>query len=81
MNKNERHRVISGWDWIILRDELLNIEPITRDLPIVVTTGGSDPEGVFFWLWNLLKDQKIHAIFLAGESFLFRDNLPTKINT
>lgn len=76
LNKNERHRVISGWDWIILRDELLNIESITRDLPIVVTTGGSDPEGVFFWLWNLLKDQKIHAIFLAGESFLFRDNLP-----
>ena len=75
LDKKERYRVLSGWEWIILRDELLNIGPITRDFPMVVTTGGSDPEGVFFRLWDLLKDQKIHAIFLAGESFSFRDNL------
>jgi spore coat polysaccharide biosynthesis predicted glycosyltransferase SpsG len=78
LDKKERYRVLSGWDWIILRDELLNIAPITRDFPLVVTTGGSDPEGVFFRLWDLLKDQKIHAIFLVGESFSFRDNLPNE---
>jgi len=76
LNKKERYRVLSGWDWIILRDEFLNMGPITRDFPVVVTTGGSDPEGVFFRLWDLLKDQKINAIFLVGESFSFRDNLP-----
>ena len=76
LDKDERYRVLTGWDWIILRDELLNVGSITRDFPLVVTTGGSDPEGVFFRLWDLLKDQKIHAIFLAGESFSFRKNLP-----
>ena len=78
LDKKERYRVLSGWDWIILRDELLNIASITRDFPVVVTTGGSDPEGVFFKLWDLLRDQKIHVIFLVGESFSFRDNLPSQ---
>lgn len=78
LDKKDRYRVLSGWDWIILRDELLNIAPITRDFPLVVTTGGSDPEGVFFRLWDLLKDQKVHAIFLVGESFSFRDKLPNQ---
>jgi len=76
LDKEERYRVLTGWDWILLRDEVLNIKVITRDFPLVVTTGGSDPAGVFFKLWNLLKDQKIHAIFLVGKSFSFREYLP-----
>jgi len=76
LEKEERHRVLSGWDWILLRDEVLDVDKITRDFPLVVTTGGSDPAGVFFKLWGLLKDQKIHAIFLVGKSFSFREYLP-----
>jgi len=78
LDKKESYRVLSGWEWVILRDELLNMALITRNFPLVVTTGGSDPEGVFFRLWDLLKDQKIHAIFLTGESFSFHDNLPNQ---
>ena len=78
LDKKHRYRVLSGWDWIILREEFLNIRSTSKDFPIVVTTGGSDPDGVLFKLWDLLKDQKIQAIFLVGESFSFTDCLPNE---
>jgi spore coat polysaccharide biosynthesis predicted glycosyltransferase SpsG len=77
LEKDEQHRVLSGWDWILLRDEILNVEMITTDIPLVITTGGSDPAGVFFKLWDLLKAQQVHAIFLVGKSFSFPERLPT----
>ena len=74
--KDQRHRVLSGWDWILLRDEILNVSPSKQTLSLAITTGGSDPNGVFFKIWELLKGTGIHATFLIGNSFAHRDRLP-----
>lgn len=78
LERSERFRVLAGWEWMILRDDLMSLRRVSGDLSLVVTTGGSDPEGVFFKIWDLLEGQKVQALFLIGESFCFRDYLPTE---
>ena len=56
--KENRDKILTGWNWILLRDEIINASTSNIKFPLVITTGGSDPSGVFFKIWNLLKRNK-----------------------
>jgi len=72
----KRDKVLTGWDWILLRNEITRASVSNVKFPLVITTGGSDPRGVFFKIWDLLKGTNIPATFLIGTSFANRDKLP-----
>ena len=78
--KENRDKILTGWKWILLRDEIINASISDIKFPLVITTGGSDPNGVFFKIWNLLKGTNTHATFLIGKSFVNRDKLPVADN-
>ena len=72
----------TGPEYVILRDEVLSAKRVVKrtlsDIPrIVLTTGGSDPEGVLLRLIGWLEDADVHAHFVAirGDSFKFKDEL------
>ena len=78
--KEKRDKVLTGWDWILLRNEITNAPVSKVKYPLVITTGGSDPRGVFFKIWDLLEGTDVHATFLIGSSFVNRDKLPVADN-
>ena len=78
--KENRDKILTGWNWILLRDEIINAPTSNLKFPLVITTGGSDPSGVFFKIWDLLKGTNTHATFLIGNSFVNRDKLPVADN-
>ena len=78
--KEKRNKVLTGWDWILLRSEIIGASILNPKIPLAITTGGSDPSGVFFKIWELLKGTNIHATFLIGNSFINRDKLPDADN-
>jgi spore coat polysaccharide biosynthesis predicted glycosyltransferase SpsG len=72
----------TGPEYVILRDEVLSAKRLAKhtlsDPPrIVLTTGGSDPEGILLKLIGWLKDADIRARFVAlkGDSFKLKDEL------
>ena len=75
-------QVKTGPEYIILRDEILALkEKINNDLHnpqnIVVTTGGTDPEGVLLKLIPWLKEMKLKAkiLILIGQAFKYKKEL------
>jgi len=74
--KSKRDMVLTGWDWILLRNEIINASRSDSYFPLVITTGGTDPSGVFFKIWELLEGAQIHATFMIGDSFANRNKLP-----
>jgi len=76
------NRVKTGPEYVILRDEILALkEKINNNLHnhqnIVVTTGGTDPEGVLFKLIPWLKEMKLKAniLILIGQAFKYKNEL------
>ena len=61
-------KIISGWDYIILRDEVRNAK-VSSGGGIVITTGGSDPENVISYLSNLLQEPQSNVTFLIGDYY------------
>lgn len=90
LSREQIERVKTGPDYVIIRDEILAFKnPVSHDLHtppnIVVTTGGTDPEGVLIRLIPWLKemDLKANILILVGQGFKFQkglehltDNLP-----
>jgi len=75
-------RVKTGPEYVILRDVILELKGRGRhDLHtppnIVVTTGGTDPEGVLLNLITWLKEMDLGAniLILVGQAFKFQDEL------
>ena len=75
-------RVKTGPEYVILRDDILELKDRVRhDLHvppnIVVTTGGTDPEGVLLNLITWLKEMDLEAniLILVGQAFKFQDEL------
>ena len=75
------NKVKTGWEYVILRDEIIAFKEIMPKIrhknKIVVTTGGSDPEGVLINLSLLLKEINIEedVFLLYGESFYLKNRL------
>ena len=74
LSQEEIDRVKTSPDYVILRDEILELEDRARhDLHIppniVVTTGGTDPEGVLIKLIPWLKEMNLDAniLILVGQ--------------
>jgi len=71
--------VLWGFEYVIInesvRKKIPRDEPPTGVNNIVVTTGGSDPEGVFFWLLDVFKGIHKNATFLVGKAFKHRKDL------
>ncbi len=75
-------QVKTGPEYVILRDEILSLKnKISHNFHntpnIVVTTGGTDPEGVLLKLIPLLKEMKLktNIIILIGQAFKYKDEL------
>lgn len=75
-------RVKTGPEYVILRDEILALKnQVSHDLHtppnIVVTTGGTDPEGVLLILIAWLKEMDLEAniLILVGQAFKFKNEL------
>ncbi len=75
------HNIVWGWDWVLINKEVLKLKPKDR-LPekietIVVTTGGSDPEGVLFYIINWLNtcNRKFNIKVLLGSVFKYKKRL------
>ena len=74
-------KVKTGQDYVILRDEIIGVKENKtnqqNNIKIVVTTGGSDPEGVLIKLSLLLKELNIKedVYLLYGESFKHQNKL------
>ena len=71
-----------GPEYVILRDEILELKSqVKHDLHtppnIVVTTGGTDPEGVLLKIIPWLKemDLKANILILVGQGFKFQKGL------
>ena len=74
--------VKTGFEYIILRKEVLILKDKTQpglhtSSKVVVTTGGTDPEGVLLKLIPWIKDMALDAriLLLLGQSFRFRNEL------
>tara|TARA_B100000965_G_scaffold350585_1_gene324571 strand:- start:5072 stop:6043 length:972 start_codon:yes stop_codon:yes gene_type:complete len=77
LKKYPKVQILSGWEWILIRDDIrsgLN-KKINKE-SLIVTTGGSDPEGVLFVLYEVLKEIKFKATFLIGENFSNQLKIP-----
>ena len=55
-------------------DEILDASISNSKDSIAITTGGSDPSGVFFKIWELLEGTNIHATFLIEIHSLIEIN-------
>ncbi len=76
------NQVKTGPEYIILRNEILDLKnKINHNLHyprnIVVTTSGTDPEGVLLKLIPWLKEMKLKAniMILIGQAFKYKDEL------
>ena len=83
LSQEQIARVKTGPEYVILRDEILELKDRGRhDLHIppkniVVTTGGTDPGGVLLNLITWLKEMELEAniLILVGQAFKFHDEL------
>ncbi len=82
LSEKQINQINTGPEYIILRDEILalkrKINYKLRNAPnIVVTTGGTDPEGVLLKLIPWLKEMNLKANFLIliGQAFKYKNEL------
>jgi spore coat polysaccharide biosynthesis predicted glycosyltransferase SpsG len=82
LSEKQINQIKTGPEYVILRDEILalkgNIGYKLHNPPnIVVTTGGTDPEGVLLKLIPWLKemDLKANILILIGKTFKYKDEL------
>jgi spore coat polysaccharide biosynthesis predicted glycosyltransferase SpsG len=82
LSQEQIERVKTGPDYVILRNEILELKnQVKHDLHtppnIVVTTGGTDPEGVLIKLIPWLKEMNFGAniLILVGQTFKYKDEL------
>ena len=75
-------QVKTGPEYVILRDEILALKKkincnLHNPQNIVVTTGGTDPEGVLLKLIPWLKEMNLKAniMILIGQAFKYKDEL------
>jgi len=75
-------KVKTGLEYVIIRDEIRELknkrENSLHKLPVVlVTTGGSDPEGILLKILPWLNNSNINAQFriLIGKSFKFKEKI------
>jgi len=75
-------QVKTGLEYIILRNEILDLKnKINHNLHnppnILVTTGGTDPEGILLKLIPWLKEMKLKAniLILISQAFKYKDEL------
>ncbi len=77
-------KLLHGFEYILINEQISalkgSISHANRNaVPLVIiTTGGSDPEGVLLKLINFLPDPELspyHARILVGESFMHGDEL------
>tara|TARA_B100000287_G_C20650950_1_gene786880 strand:- start:456 stop:1427 length:972 start_codon:yes stop_codon:yes gene_type:complete len=77
LEKYPKVEILSGWEWVLIRDEIRSgLNKKIKKESLVVTTGGSDPEGVFLVLFELFKKIKFKATFLVGENFSNKFQIP-----
>ena len=75
------HNIVWGWDWVLINKEILKLKPknkLTETInDIVVTTGGSDPEGVLFSIidWLNACNRKFSIKVLLGNVFKHKKRL------
>jgi len=82
LSEEQIKNVKTGPEYVILRDEILGLKnKVVHNLHtppnIVVTTGGTDPEGVLIRLIPWLKemDLKANILLLVGQAFKFKNEL------
>ncbi len=82
LSEKQINQVKTGPEYIILRDEILALRgkinySIHNPQNIVVTTGGTDPEGVLLKLIPWLKEMKLEAniTILTGQAFKYKNEL------
>ncbi len=73
------NNIVWGWDWVLINKEVIKLKPREK-LPknienIVVTTGGSDPEGVLFHIIDWLEGCKQNVFLLVGEAFRYKEKI------
>lgn len=87
LSEKEIERVKSGPEYVIIRDEIIKLKDKLKKShnnppKVVITTGGSDPEGVLLKILQLLLKGDLNAefTFLIGQAFLHRDELDSIIS-
>lgn len=87
LSQEQIDHVKTGPRYVILRDEILSLkDQVSHNLHtppnIVVTTGGTDPEGVLLKLIPWLKDMNLDVsiMLLVGQAFKFKDELDVLIS-
>jgi spore coat polysaccharide biosynthesis protein SpsF len=82
LSEKQINQVKTGLEYVILRGEILALkDKITNNFHnppnIVVTTGGTDPEGVLLKLIPWLKEMKLKAniLILIGQAFKYKNGL------
>ena len=82
LSKKQFNQVKAGPEYIILRDEILALKKkincnLHNPQNIVVTTGGTDPEGVLLKLIPWLKEMNLKADIkiLTGQAFKYKNEL------
>ncbi len=82
LSQEQINHVKTGFEYVILRDEILALkDKVRHDLytppNIVVTTGGTDPEGVLIKLIPWVKEMNLKAniLILVGQSLKFQNEL------
>jgi len=82
LSSEQINKVKAGPEYVILREEILDLKDkinysIHNPQNIVVTTGGTDPEGVLLKLIPWLKEMKLKAniTILIGQAFKYKDEL------
>ena len=88
LSEKQINQVKTGPEYIIMRDEILRLkDQVSRNLHtppnILVTTGGTDPEGVLLKLIPWLKEMNLKANFLIliGRVFKYKEELKRTIIT
>ncbi len=82
LSEKQINQVKTGPEYVILRDDILALkDKVNHNLHnppnIVVTTGGTDPEGVLLKLIPWLKEMKLKAniLILIGQAFKYKNEL------
>jgi len=82
LSEKQINQIKTGPEYVILRDEILALKgKINYNLHnppnIIVTTGGTDPEGVLLKLIPWLKEMKLKAniMLLIGQAFKYKKEL------
>jgi len=68
-----------GWDWVLINKDVFRLKPKNK-FPkkiekIVITTGGSDPNGMLFKFLDWLNGRRREVLVLIGEAFKHKKRL------